>query len=162
MGSGPGTRKSKSTGVTIPIIQETEPKSGEFEKTLRARIAVRAHQIFEQSETGYGQDVAHWLQAESELVSEVLEVWESGSWITVHVPLPKAPPEAIRVLVRRDRALVCAEGIEIADDAADNESRHRVRYLSAKWPNEVDPSTASAYLKNGIVTLSARHASPGS
>ena len=160
MGSGTGTRRSK--GVIIPIIKEMEPKYREFEKALRARIAVRAHQIFEQSETGYGQDVAHWLQAESELVSEVSEIWESGSWITAHVPLPKAPPEAIEVLVRSDRALVCAQGIQITDDAADTESRHRIRYLSAKWPNQVDPSTASAYLKNGIVTLSAKNASPGS
>ena len=50
--------------------------------------------------------------------------------------------------------------LEVADDSADVESLRKVKYLEAKWPSEIDPSTCGAYLKKGVVTLSAKHASP--
>lgn len=159
MGATPAPQKRK--GVTLPVIKEPEGNTQEFENTLHARIAKRAHQIFEEDGAGHGEDLAHWLKAEADLISEISDVGESGSWVTVNVPLPKVSPEAINVLVRRNRALVCVEARERAADSPAADSRRRVLYFSAKWPSEVDPSTSSAYLKNGVVTLSARHASPG-
>jgi HSP20 family molecular chaperone IbpA len=159
MGTAPAPGKSK--GVTLPVIKETEDNAQEFENALHARIAMRAHQIFEEDGTGHGQDLAHWLKAEGQLISENSDIWVSGSWVTANIPLPKVSPETISVLVRRDRALVCVEARESADDSTGAESRRRVLYFSAKWPNEVDPSTSNAYLKNGVMTLSAKHATSG-
>jgi hypothetical protein len=159
MGTAPAPDKSK--GVSIPVIKETENNSQEFENTLRARIAMRAHQIFEEDGTGHGQDLAHWLKAEGEVVNGVSDIWESGSWVTARIPLTNVVPEAIHVLAGRSRALTCVEAQETADDAARPDSWRRTLYFAAKWPNEVDPSTCSAYLKNGVVTVSAKLASPG-
>ncbi len=159
MGAAPAPRRSK--GTTIPVIREAEPKCEEFEKKLRARIARRAHQIYEENGREHGRDLAHWLQGEAELLSPVREVRESGSWLTVNAPLANVAPEAITILVRSDRAIVCVEAWEITDDLPDSDSRHRVVYLAVKWPSEVDSSTCSAYLKDGVVTLSAKYSSPG-
>jgi hypothetical protein len=155
MAVAPARRKSR--GTAIPVICETEPRSAEFEKTLHARIAERARQIFERNGFAHGRDLANWLQAEAQLLSEIRDLTETGSWLTARAPLVNAVPEGISVLVRRDAALVCVEAWEIADDSPDTDSLHRVVYLKANWPNEVDPSTASAYLKDGVVTLSAKN-----
>lgn len=156
----PAPARRRSRGTTVPVIGETEPKGKEFEKSLHARVAERARQNFERNGFEYGQDLANWLQAEAQLISEIRDLTESGSWLTARAPLPNALPEGITVLVRRDAALVCVEAWEIADDSPDTDSLHRVLYLQAKWPNEVDPSTASAYLKDGVVTLSVRNSAP--
>lgn len=159
MGTAPAPDKSK--GVTIPVIKETENNSQEFVNTLQARIAMRAHQIFEEDGTGHGRDVAHWLKAEGEIVNGVSDIWESGSWVTANIPLAEVAPGAINVLAGRNRALVCVEAREPANDATRADSARGTRYFAAKWPNEVDPSTCSAYLKNGVVAVSAKRASPG-
>lgn len=155
MAAAPARRQSR--GTTIPVIGETQLKSKEFEKNLHARIAERANRIFEQNGFEHGRDLANWLQAETQLISDMRELTEAGSWLSARAPLPNAVPGAITVLVRRDQAIVCVEAWEIAADSPDTDSRHRVVYFKAKWPSEVDPSTASAYLKDGVVTLSVKY-----
>ena len=104
---------------------ESDPKCKEFEKTLHVRIAERAHRIFEQSGFEDGRDLANWLQAEAQLISEIRELTEAGSWVSARAPLPNAVPGAITVLVRRNLAIVCAEAWEIAADSPDTDARHR-------------------------------------
>ncbi len=158
---GPATSARKTTEVAIPIIKKEQENSQEFENNLHSRIAQRAHRLYEQHGAESGHDLSHWLQAESELMSRVLEVRESGSWLTVNVPLPNVPPDALSVLMERDRALICAETREAPAGSEPEYSQRRFFYHWVKWPNEVDPSTASAYLKDGVVTLTAKNASPG-
>jgi len=158
MATAPARRRSRGTPITV--LKEAEARNHQFERTLHARISERAHQIFQRNGE-HGRDLANWLQAESQLVSEIQDLTESGAWSTARVSLLNAVPEGITVLVRRDAALVCVEAWEIADDSPDTDSLHRIVYLKVRWPNEVDPSTASAYLKDGVVTLSAKHSSPG-
>jgi hypothetical protein len=63
--------------------------------------------------------------------------------------------------MQRDRALVCAEVHELAvDRSTSDHSQSGILYLLAKWPKQVDPETAIAYLKDGVVTLTAKNVSP--
>jgi hypothetical protein len=105
----PATAARKSSKVAIPVIQQEQQDSYAFESTLHERIAERAYQLFEQNGAEHGHDLAHWLQAEAEIIARIPEVRESGSWLTVNVAVPNVPTETISVLVDRNQALICAE-----------------------------------------------------
>ena len=129
----------------------------EFQDALRSRIAERAYQVFE--ETGSGHEVADWIRAESEIVTRVPEFDESGSWVTVHLPLRDVPPSAIHVLLRGTEAIVCGQSGEPTGEPISVNAPHKPTYLSVKWRDPIDTSTASAYLKDGVVTITAKYAS---
>jgi HSP20 family molecular chaperone IbpA len=89
------------------------------------------------------------------------DIREAAAWYTVNVPLPGFVAEQIRVNVDAARALVAAEKTQSSDrrggDGMQTRSEESV-YLVANWPNAVDPATASAYLKNESLRLTAKRA----
>jgi HSP20 family molecular chaperone IbpA len=159
MGTAPARRENK--GVAVPVITDKESACTEFENSLRLRVSRRAHQLFEQNGQEHGRDLAHWLQAESELISVIREVRDVGLWLTANLPVPDSTANSVSVLVRPDHALICAERPELPEDTGQDYSQSHFFYYVAKWPVEVDPSTSSAYIKDGILTLTAKRASSG-
>jgi hypothetical protein len=144
MGTAPARRENK--GVTVPVITDQGSGSVEFENSLRARIARRAHQLFEQNGHEHGRDLAHWLKAESELISVIPEVRDVGLWLTANLPVPNTSADSVSVLVRPDQAVIRAETRELRDDSGQGYSQSHFLYYVAKWPIEVEPSTSSAYI----------------
>ncbi|MGB2633916.1 MAG: DUF2934 domain-containing protein [Candidatus Acidiferrum sp.] len=157
MASQTGTIRSKES------LAEVEVRKNDNQLPDRANDAVarRAHSLFMAAGGEDGHDLTHWLQAESEVLRRIPDIREAASWYTVNVPLPGFAAEQIRVNVDATRALVAAEKTQSGDGRAGNGMHTRTEesvYLVANWPSAVDPATASAYLKNESLLLTAKRA----
>jgi HSP20 family molecular chaperone IbpA len=154
---------STSSSSTKPSSASEMPKivSGErkdaFLEEFRSLVSRRAYELFEELGRVDGNDVSHWLRAEDELCVRLAEVQESGAWYTVSAPVVGVPADRIKVSVDDNRALISAENGSY--DSASNDSReYSSTYYEIRWPESVSPETASAYLKNGTLTVVARKA----
>ncbi len=156
MASQTAAIKSKEQAVPVEI------KKGDRQLADRANDAVasRAYALFLAAGAADGQDLANWLQAESEVLSRIPEIRDSSSWFTVNVPLPAFSADQIQVSVSEENAIIAADKTQNADGrtSKDGASTRESMFLVANWPSAVDPSTASAYLKDGGLTLTVRRA----
>jgi HSP20 family molecular chaperone IbpA len=153
MASQTGATRSKGS------LAEVDVRKNDNQLTDRANDAVtrRAYSLFLAAGGEDGQDLTHWLQAESEVLRRIPEIREAASWYTVNVPLPGFAPEEIHVNVDDARALVAAEKADSGDGRpGDGMCTAESVYLVANWPTAVDPATASAYLKNESLILTAK------
>ena len=87
------------------------------------------------------------------------DVRESSAGYTVNVPLQGFTPEQIQVGVDENGAIIVANKTQSNEkqDGGDWTSEESV-YLVANWPNAVDPSSASAYVKSDGLTLTVKRA----
>src|SRR6266478_3349213 len=85
---------------------------------IRERIARRAYDLYQQNGNQDGQDMRHWLQAESEILSEVPEIRESGSWYTVNIPLRGFAAGEVQVSVEPRVAIIAAEKHQVTPSAS--------------------------------------------
>jgi HSP20 family molecular chaperone IbpA len=168
MSNQTGSAKAKDNSLSVKIDHKN-PRS--FER-LNGKIARRAYQLYEGRGNPDGEHLEHWLQAESEFSARPLEIRESSSWYTVNVPLRDFAPEDVSVGVESTRAVIVAEKEQHANgtkeqhadsnksahDTTDETTTHESICLVATWPSDVDPSTASAYVKNGTLTLTVKRA----
>jgi HSP20 family molecular chaperone IbpA len=151
------TKAKESTSSPIPIDRENR----QIHDRLNDEISRRAYSLYEQNGSD-GQDMANWLAAESQILRRIPEIRESSSWYTVNVPLQGFTADQIRVTVEPSRAIIAAEreeGIEDSSEVKGGVSRESA-YLVAEWPSDVDPATASAYLKNDSLTLTVKRTNP--
>lgn len=138
----------------MPKIVSREKKD-EFMEEFRSLISRRAYELFEQLGRIDGDDLSHWLRAEDELCVR-LEVQQSGAWYTVSAPLVGVPADRIKVSVGNDRALISA--VKGANEFSSESQEYSSTYYEVRWPESVNPETASAYLKDGTLTVVARKA----
>jgi len=126
---------------------------GEF----RDMVSKRAYELFVQLGRVDGDDLTHWFRAEDELCVKIPEVQQSGAWYTVSAPVVGVPADHIKVSVEDGGALISAE--KGSDESQSGENRqYTSTYYSVRFPESVSPETASAYLKNGTLTIVARKA----
>ena len=127
---------------------------------IRERIARRAYDLYQQDGNRPGQDMRHWLQAESEILTDVPEIRESGCWYTINVPLRGFAANEVQVSVEAQRAIVAAEKQEVTASEPGQASNvlEQAVFARARWPIDVVPATASAYLMNGVLTLTVKRA----
>jgi len=141
----------------MPNIVSGEKRDALLDE-FRRLVSKRAYELFEELGRVDGNDVTHWLRAEGELCVRLPEVQESGAWYTVSAPVVGVPADHIKVSVEDGGALISAEKTGNAPDSSAEASEYSSIYYSVRWPDSVDPETASAYLKNGTLTLLARKA----
>jgi HSP20 family molecular chaperone IbpA len=152
--SSSGTRRSPAS--EMPKIVSGGKKDALLEE-FRSLVSKRAYELFEQLGRVDGDDLSHWLRAEDELCVRLPEVQQSGAWYTVSAPLVGVPADRIKVSVDDDQALISAEKGSY-EGASDHSREYSYAYYAVRWPESVSPETASAYLKNGTLTLVARKA----
>lgn len=139
--------------ANIVAGQKKDALLGEF----RDLVSKRAYELFEQLGREHGDDLSHWLRAEDELCVRIPEVRQSGVWYTVSAPVVGVPADHIKVSVEDGGALISAE--KGPDEGEPGRGReYTSTYYSVRFPESVNPETASAYLKNGTLTLVARKA----
>ena len=157
------TTAKDTSSTPVPVQHE----NGHVYDWLNGEIARKAYELYEQAGNEHGQDLSHWLQAEAQIVQRIPEIHESSSWYTVHVPLPGFSAEEVHVGVEPSRAIIAANRTSSTDDNAssDNGSStgatrafHESIFLIAEWPEEVDPATASAYIRDESLTLTVKRA----
>jgi HSP20 family molecular chaperone IbpA len=153
------TRGKEVSSIPIPIQRER----GNVLERLNGEVSRRAYQLYERSGNEPGQDLMHWLQAESQILQRLSEIRESGSWYTINTPIRGFKPEEIQVTVDERSALIAAtnnsqnpENQTMSTGSAS--SVNQSVFLLAQWPAQVDPATASAYIKNDTLTLTVKRA----
>ena len=155
MASQTGATRSKDSLAEVKVRKNDD----QMPDRANEAVARRAYSLFLAAGGEDGQDLTHWLQAESEVLRRIPDIREGASWYTVNVPLPGFAPEQIHVNVDEARALVAAEKTKSGDGRnGDGTRTEESVYLVANWSSAVDPATARAYLKNEILTLTAKRA----
>jgi HSP20 family molecular chaperone IbpA len=158
MSSQAGAVTAREFPTTIPINHENR----RVVDSLKQKVARRAYELFEHGGRAEGNDMRHWLQAESEILSKIPEIRETSSSYTVNVPVQGFKPEDIYVGVDANRTLILAEKQESADGRKGQESgfSRESLFLAAEWPTPVDPATASAQIKGGNLILTVKRVTP--
>jgi hypothetical protein len=142
----------------VEIIRGPEEK--EIENGLQRRIAERAYEIFQSEGATCGRDLGHWFKAEKEILNRVTGIRESGAWVIINFHVPNVPSEGFRLFVGENRALIAIEDPFIAHRQAEWRNSKTASYYLAEWPGVADPKTASAYIKNGTLTLEVKLIAP--
>lgn len=152
---------SASSHKQFPASEMANIVSGEKKDELlgefRDQVSKRAYELFEQLGRIDGNDPSHWLRAEDELCLKIPQVRQSGAWYTVSAPVVGVPADHIKVSVEDGGALISAEKGSTQDES-ERSSEYTSIYYSVRFPESVNPETASAYLKNGTLTIVARKA----
>jgi HSP20 family molecular chaperone IbpA len=146
-------KKDLRTYQTPEVFSESERP--EFLKQFREAVQQRAYDLFEQHGSGHGKDVSHWLQAENELATQLPDIREAAGWFTVNASVPEMSADQVKVCLNEARAIIQAERL-VGSNATPGERQSR--YFVAQWPEGIEPSSARAYIANGILTLLVRKA----
>jgi HSP20 family molecular chaperone IbpA len=147
---------------TPKIIAESEKES--LHQAIQERIAERAYSLYEASGREHGNADQHWLQAESEILLQGLEVRESGSWLSINAALPDASAEDVEICLEPERVIVRAKKREaIQDSGSQTQDLMQTEvFLVRSLPVEIEPSTASAAFKDQKLTLMVKKRYPES
>src|SRR6202041_1474186 len=139
------TVKAKDASPATPL----QLKNREVLDRLNDQVARRAYEMFERGGGADGEHVHHWLQGGAGTVKRLPENGESSSWYTVRLPLQNFAAENVSVAVESNRAIVVADKVPVAGggESSSSGSPENSLFLVAYWPSEVDPATASAYIK---------------
>jgi HSP20 family protein len=129
----------------------------EIEK-MKEQITKRAYEIFEGKGRECGHDLEHWLQAERELVwAPPMEVEEGDREVKVKISTPGVDAQDLDVELAPQGLVVEAETKDEEEDEAGCRTTKTARlFRSLCFSKEVDPDSANAELKDGVLTLTAK------
>lgn len=156
MANQTGTAKSRDSHSPVPLHK----KNHRLAERANEAVARRAYSLFLADGAVDGHHLRHWLQAESEVLTRIPEITESGSWYTVNAPLPGFSSEQVHVGIDANQAVIVADKSHSTDQDGGKSSSSEAAsvFLIADWPTEVDPDTASAYLKNDSLVVTVKRA----
>jgi HSP20 family molecular chaperone IbpA len=142
------------------IVGENDKEA--FHRGIHRRVSERAYGLYEASGGKHGNDHAHWLQAQNEVLQHGLEVRESGSWLSINASLPDVEGDNIEVYLEPNRVIIRAETSEnIQNTESHNQGfAQREIFLLDDLHTEIDPATASAAFKDRKLTLMVKKRYP--
>jgi HSP20 family protein len=148
--------ESKKTSAG-PVFVGSEKLSEQAVEFAQA-IARRAYEFFEGRGRALGHDLEDWLRAELELNRRVpLELKENDNQLIVRAEVPGFKPDEIKVSVEPNQIIISGnteqrkEGETANEVFSEIQSNQFCRRLAL--PEEVDPGSAAATLKDGILEL---------
>lgn len=150
-------------------VKQTSPTSiFERMEEVRDTVARRAFEIFESKGRWPGRELDDWLRAESELLHPMhLELTESDSHVTVRAEVPGFTAKELEINVEPRRLTVTGKR-ETKDETKKGKTVYSEVCASeilrfVELPEEVDISSVSASLKDGILSIKmAKTATPKS
>jgi HSP20 family molecular chaperone IbpA len=147
-----GTSPSRDTSVPVSVRKNDRQLSDRANDA----VARRAYSLFLADGAADGKDMEHWLRAESEVLTHIPDIRESGASYTIAVRLPGFSPEEIAVNVDQNAAMIVADKSQ-TDGGADKGGISRESlFLVANWPTAVDPATANANLRDNNLTVTVK------
>ena len=167
----PSTAAERSTlqSSTSPANVTVNPEDRRRYSNFSSKVANRAYELYQQNGSSHGDDLYHWLQAESEVLTRIPEIQQTDSTYSVVTPLDGFSAEDISVTVEPNRALILADKQHAAPEGFDHDqaqgagfSSLHSAYFVTDWPGTVDPSTATAQFKQGNLVLTVRRAASSS
>ena len=139
-------------------IRKTGTISEELERWHQA-ISQRAYDLF-QNGGSWGGALADWLNAERELFAKpAVELRQKRGQFEVLVAVPGVDAKDIEVRVTPDEALIKAE--TTTENKTDKGTVHLSEFSSGqvfraiRFPSPIDPNSAKAEYKNGMLQLTA-------
>ncbi len=157
--AGKNSSLHQANSVNVPV----NPENRRLRAELHSKVAHRAYELYQQNGIRHGDDLHHWLRAESEILERIPEVHQTDSTYSVITRLNGFGPGDISVTIEPNRALILADKQQSSDangfanPDGSLRSRHSVFFV-ADWPGQVDPATATAQLKQGNLVLTVRRA----
>ena len=161
------TTKPALSGKTTPAVAPKIISDGNereaIDQLIQRKVAERAYRLFEGSNAAHGKDQEHWLQAESEILRHGLDIRESGSWVSITASLPDVSGENLQICLEPSRAVVHGQKISEQRDPSSGTHKYSQEdfFLRSDLNVEVDPSTASASLKDQKLTIMVKKRYPG-
>jgi HSP20 family molecular chaperone IbpA len=152
----------KTTHAIAPRIISDLNEREAFGQLIQRKVAERAYQLFERSNAAHGKDQEHWLQAESEIFQNGLDIRESGSWLSITASLTNVSDDNLQICIEPNRAVVHGQTISEQREASSGTQTYSQQdlFLRSNLNVEVDPSTASASLKDQKLTIMVKKRYP--
>lgn len=147
-----------NTQEKTEIVSQQELPS--FLEHFHNLLRRRAYALFEHDGYVDGNDLTHWLQAEEELLMHPA-AHEVADWFTLKVSLPATSEDRVKVFCEENRAIISADTTREETFKDRTESESESAYYSVRWPERVDPNTATVQFEDGMLTLTARKAESG-
>jgi HSP20 family molecular chaperone IbpA len=121
-------------------------------------VSRRAYDLFEGRSHQHGHDAEDWLRAESELLCLVpLEMKWSNELITVRAEVPGFTAPEIEISAEPQRLFISGKRTlsaeQTTEESACIEQRSKEIFRTIELPAEVDPSQATATLKDGVLNI---------
>ena len=140
----------------------TEDQHEAFRDRVRQSVSQRAYDIYRDSGSHDGNDYEHWIQAENEVLQRGIEVRESGSWLAFNASIPDNSADNVEVCLTPTNVIIHAEKTQPAqdDEANAHGSTQREIFLTQDLNTEIEPSTASATLKDQKLTIMVKKRYP--
>jgi HSP20 family molecular chaperone IbpA len=157
----PKAAMSSSATPAVPKLI-SGPEKEALEQAIQWRIAERAYSLFEASGRLNGDDLKHWLQAESEILQRGLEVRESGSWLAISGWLPDTATADVEIYLEPHRVLVrVTKSTEVGNPNSETQGlAERQVFLVQELNPEVEPTTASGSVRDQQLTLMVKKRHP--
>lgn len=154
--------KSALSGNTKTPQILSEDQNPVFHNKVRQRVAERAYDIYRDSGGQNGNDFEHWVQAENEILRRGLEVRESGSWLALNASIPDSSADNVEICLTANSVTIHAEKSEPVENAGSNMQglAQREIFLTQDLNTEIEPSTASATLKDQKLTIMVKKRFP--
>lgn len=154
--------KSALSGSSKTPQIVSEDQNAAFQDKVRQRVAERAYDIYQNSGGQPGNEYEHWIQAENEVLQRGIEVRESGSWLAFNASIPDGSADDVEICLTPTSVTVRAEKSEQLKDAGANEQglAQREIFLTHDLNIEIEPSTASATLKDQKLTIMVKKRYP--
>ncbi len=140
-----------------PLIVEAEQLFEQM-KEVTQHIAKRAYDFFEARGREFGREFDDWFRAEAEVLRRVpIEINEAGGTLTVRAEVPGFKAEEIKVSVEPQCVVISGKTVAQAKKQAAqtvySEWRAKQFCRALTLPAEVDPASAAATLKAGVLEL---------
>jgi HSP20 family molecular chaperone IbpA len=144
----------------LRIVGENDKEK--FHHGIHRLVSERAYGLYEASGREHGNDHAHWLQAQNEILQHGLEVRESGSWLSINASLPDFDGDDIEVYLEPNRVIIRAAKSEAIQNMESHTQglTQRELFLMEDLLTEIDPETASGSFKDQKLTLMVKKRYP--
>jgi HSP20 family molecular chaperone IbpA len=152
--------KSALSGSSKTPQIVSEDQNASFQDKVRQRVAERAYDIYQNSGGQPGNDYEHWIQAENEVLQRGIEVRESGSWLALNASIPDGSADDVEICLTPTSVTVRAEKSEQIKSASTQGMTEREIFLTHDLNTEIEPSTASATLKDEKLTIMVKKRYP--
>jgi HSP20 family protein len=153
----PGSETLASQSTERPTIVGAERLLDRMKEVSEA-IAKQAYEFFEKRGREFGRDIDDWLHAELELLRPVpFEIVELEGELKVRAEVPGFTAKDIQVSVEPHRVIISGKLERTTDRQSEGTESAEVRsdeiFRTLELPTEIDPSKATAILKDGVLNL---------
>ena len=142
-----------------PVAIQTNPITViDRMREVHESISRRAYDLFESRNYQHGHDAEDWLFAESELLSLVpVEIKWSNDPVTVSAEVTGFTAPEIEISAEPQRLFISGKKPLSAEQEVEETvctgQRSKEIFRAIELPVEVDPSQATATLKNGVLNI---------